>query len=309
MKMKTFLVFFLMLLPCYLCRAQKHSRNNDALLQAPYVESEEEMAVTQKPGTETEGGKEELELHSDIWAELRNLRDMVVEQKVELRHLTTRVAAAESQVEALQKEHIAMEVRMVIAERLAKELQMENDVQATELAATQEKLLTLQQKLTVSEGRVEELEKQQEGQKATVQELQNALQVSKVAFSASLLDSGEGNTSGSFVPLIYRNVFTNIGNHYNPNTGYFTAPVRGAYYFRFTGHVANIDSTMFLRLVKNGQSMVIIGDRPTTSTDAEDNASNGVVLQLEVADVVSVELNGDVWDDHLFQIYWACSKH
>uniref|UniRef100_A0A3Q3KP20 C1q domain-containing protein n=1 Tax=Monopterus albus TaxID=43700 RepID=A0A3Q3KP20_MONAL len=214
-----------MLLPCYLCRAQKHSRNNDALLQAPYVESEEEMAVTQKPGTETEGGKEELELHSDIWAELRNLRDMVVEQKVELRHLTTRVAAAESQVEALQKEHI----------------------------------------------------------------------VSKVAFSASLLDSGEGNTSGSFVPLIYRNVFTNIGNHYNPNTGYFTAPVRGAYYFRFTGHVANIDSTMFLRLVKNGQSMVIIGDRPTTSTD--DNASNGVVLQLEVADVVSVQISGDVWDD------------
>uniref|UniRef100_A0A3Q3KND4 C1q domain-containing protein n=1 Tax=Monopterus albus TaxID=43700 RepID=A0A3Q3KND4_MONAL len=165
-------------------------------------------------------------------------------------------------------------------------------VQATELAATQEKLLTLQQKLTVSEGRVEELEKQQEVKfiiKCVM--FLNFATVSKVAFSASLLDSGEGNTSGSFVPLIYRNVFTNIGNHYNPNTGYFTAPVRGAYYFRFTGHVANIDSTMFLRLVKNGQSMVIIGDH------AEDNASNGVVLQLEVADVVSVQISGDVWDD------------
>lgn len=47
-----------------------------------------------------------------------------------------------------------------------------------------------------------------------------SLKVRKVAFSASLLASGEGNTDNEdIVPLIYKNVFTNIGNHYNPNTG------------------------------------------------------------------------------------------
>lgn len=45
--------------------------------------------------------------------------------------------------------------------------------------------------------------------------------VVKVAFSASLLESGEGNIEygSEFATLIFRNVFTNTGNHYNPNTG------------------------------------------------------------------------------------------
>lgn len=80
-------------------------------------------------------------------------------------------------------------------------------------------------------------------------------------------------------------------------SGYFTAPVRGVYYFRFTGHIAHSESSMRLRLLKNGHLIVTSGDRHTTSIDPEDNASNGVVLQLEVGDVVSVQLSGTVWDD------------
>lgn len=79
--------------------------------------------------------------------------------------------------------------------------------------------------------------------------------------------------------------------------GYFTAPVRGVYYFRFTGHVAHTDAIMRLGIVKNGDLIVTSGDRQTTFQDPEDNASNGVVLQLEVGDVVSVKLVGSVWDD------------
>lgn len=45
-----------------------------------------------------------------------------------------------------------------------------------------------------------------------------------------------------------------------------------------------------MRLVKNGRVMVFIGDRPTTRTDAEENASNGVVLHIESGDVVSVQI-------------------
>lgn len=91
---------------CHLCRAQKHSSVNDILLEAPNVESREEKAQTQRPNTEAEeGGEQELVFQSDIWTELKNLRDMVVEQRVELRHLTARVTAAESLVESLQEEN------------------------------------------------------------------------------------------------------------------------------------------------------------------------------------------------------------
>lgn len=69
------------------------------------------------------------------------------------------------------------------------------------------------------------------------------------------------------------------------------------YYFRFTGHVAHSDANMRLGIFKNGHLIVTSGDRQTTSTDPEDNASNGVALQLEEGDVVSVQLNGIVWDD------------
>ncbi|XP_034733570.1 uncharacterized protein LOC117948162 [Etheostoma cragini] len=293
--MKTSLVFLLVHIFCHLCRSQKHGSDNDILLQAPNVESGEKKAPMQRPGIEAEGGEEELLLQSDIWAELRSLRDMVVEQKVELRHLTARVTTAESLVEALEKENSAMEARMTAVRMTV------YDLQSTELSVSQQKLSTLQERLTVNEGSVEELEKQQEGITAALQELQNANKVThSVAFSASLLASGDGNTSADtgYVPLIYKNVFTNIGHPYNPNTGFFTAPVRGVYYFRFTGHIAHSEIMMILRLVKNKHVLVTAADRHTTPTDAEDNASNGLVVQLEVGDVVSVQILGTVWDDH-----------
>ncbi|XP_034393955.1 complement C1q tumor necrosis factor-related protein 3-like [Cyclopterus lumpus] len=263
MKMKTSLVFLLVLTCCRLRGAQTRSSDND-------------VAQTPRPGTDADGGVQELVSNSDVWVELRSLRDMVVEQKVELRHLTNRVTAAESIVEALE---------------------IANTVQAADLAVAQQKLGTLQLTLTAGERRVEELEKQQEGHEAALQELQNSNKVGKVAFSASLLASGEGNTVGP--TLVYKNIFTNIGNHYNPTTGYFTAPVRGAYYFRFTGHVAHLSSYMAMSLEKNGHCVVMAADRHGTPEDREDGATNGVALQLEVGDVVSVQLKpgAAVWDD------------
>uniref|UniRef100_A0AAQ4PXM3 C1q domain-containing protein n=1 Tax=Gasterosteus aculeatus aculeatus TaxID=481459 RepID=A0AAQ4PXM3_GASAC len=164
------------------------------------------------PGAEPDVGEQGPLPLQDIWDELRELRDTVVEQKVELRYLTERVTAAESVVEAL--------------------------------------------------------------------EMANA--VGKVAFSASLLESGEGNTGSD--------VFVS-------SFGYFTAAVRALYYFSFTGHVAHTESGTLMRLVKNEDFIVASGDRRTTAEDPEDNVANGVVLQLEVGDVVSVQLSGEIWDD------------
>ncbi|KAG8002561.1 Complement C1q-like protein 3 [Nibea albiflora] len=269
--MKTSMVFLLVLIFCYLCRAQGHSRDNDILLQGVKNKAEE--------------GEQELERQTDIWTELTTLREMVAEQSVELRYLTDRVTAAENLVVRLQMENSAMEAKMTAAESMAEELQMENDAHNAELAVTHEKLISLQQRVTVGENHVAELERQH--------------QVRKLAFSVSLLASGEGNTEKDDVQLIYRNIITNTGNHYNPNTGsYFTAPVKGIYYFRFTGHIAHSEHfSMRMGLFKNSDRIVTSGDRATSSTDPEDNSSNGVVVQLEVGDVVSVQLSGQIWDD------------
>ncbi|TNN50028.1 hypothetical protein EYF80_039769 [Liparis tanakae] len=223
MKMKSSPVLLLVLMSCRLRGAETRGADDDA-------------AQTRRPGTDADGGAQELGSYSDIWVELRSLRDMVVEQKVELRHLTARVTAAES---------------------VAEELRVEND--AADLAVAERKLNDMQRRLAAGERRVEELQEQQE--------------VGKVAFSGSLLASGAGNTGGGET-LVYKNVFTNVGNHYNPSTGYFTAPVRGAYYFRFTGHQKHF-GVMMMRLQKNDEFIVTAADKPTTSQDHEDGATNG----------------------------------
>ncbi|ROI89221.1 Complement C1q-like protein 2 [Anabarilius grahami] len=102
------------------------------------------------------------------------------------------------------------------------------------------------------------------------------------------MESGDGYI-GPFsteITLTYRNVFTNIGNAYNPITGVFTAPLKGAYMFRVSvyghgGTGATVD------IYKNGERMVMAHDNQPQNVL---NSSNGVVLILEVGDVVYVTL-------------------
>uniref|UniRef100_A0A672LWL1 C1q domain-containing protein n=1 Tax=Sinocyclocheilus grahami TaxID=75366 RepID=A0A672LWL1_SINGR len=112
----------------------------------------------------------------------------------------------------------------------------------------------------------------------------------EIAFSAALMESGSGDI-GPFttdITLTYRKVFTNIGNAYNPITGIFTAPLKGAYMFSFAvyGH-ANPSTPSTVSIVKNGERVVVAhGHQDQYSV----NSSKGVVLILEVGDVVYVRL-------------------
>uniref|UniRef100_A0A673IC88 C1q domain-containing protein n=1 Tax=Sinocyclocheilus rhinocerous TaxID=307959 RepID=A0A673IC88_9TELE len=111
-----------------------------------------------------------------------------------------------------------------------------------------------------------------------------------IAFSAALMESGSGDV-GPFttdITLTYRNVFTNIGNAYNPITGIFTAPLKGAYMFNFSvyGHW-NPSTPSTVSIVKNEQRVVVAhGHQDQYAV----NSSKGVVLILEVGDVVYVRL-------------------
>ncbi|XP_029994813.1 complement C1q-like protein 4 [Sphaeramia orbicularis] len=133
---------------------------------------------------------------------------------------------------------------------------------------------------------------------AKVNKLENQLQVHQVAFSASLLVSGEETIGpyNDFVTLVYKNVVTNVGNAYNPNTGYFTAPVKGAYHFEFYIAVQGSRVTAAV-LVKNGSRTFGAYENIGSGLGS---ASNGITLVLEVGDVVGVHLweNQVIYDSH-----------
>ncbi|KAI2667746.1 Complement C1q-like protein 4 [Labeo rohita] len=149
------------------------------------------------------------------------------------------------------------------------------------------------EKLKNMDERIQKLEEMNEALKTTVQDSQNKLKSlqkenegnKKVVFSAGLLESGTGNIGpiNTKKTLIYKKVFSNIGGAYDPNTGIFTAPRKGAYYFRFYGHCQS-GTTMAVSLLKNGQTQCSLHSWKPTSNS---NASNGVVLTLETAKKVA----------------------
>uniref|UniRef100_A0A3B3USM6 Cerebellin-1-like n=1 Tax=Poecilia latipinna TaxID=48699 RepID=A0A3B3USM6_9TELE len=115
----------------------------------------------------------------------------------------------------------------------------------------------------------------------------------RVAFSAALIESQTWTSVGPFDryhTLAFKKVITNIGNAYNPETGIFTAPVKGLYYFRFTGVVGSTGK-LNAGLKKNGENIVAIYHKAGTQA----SASNGVALELQEGDRVFVQ----IWENDL----------
>uniref|UniRef100_UPI00358F77FD complement C1q-like protein 3 n=1 Tax=Myxine glutinosa TaxID=7769 RepID=UPI00358F77FD len=108
----------------------------------------------------------------------------------------------------------------------------------------------------------------------------------KVAFYAGLHNPHEGNEV-----LKFDDVVTNLGNHYNPNSGKFSSPISGIYFFTYHVLMRGGDGTsMWADLWKNGQVRA-----SAIAQDADQNydyASNSVVLHLDAGDEVYVKLDG-----------------
>ncbi|XP_050977661.1 uncharacterized protein LOC127172440 [Labeo rohita] len=214
----------------------------------------------------------------DIHAALRELTATVTEQKANIRALETRLREQQTFIlEELNRKTDALEMRL----------------RDTEKAAEQQTFI------------LEELNKKTDDisnlTQSQVEELRKENRDREIAFSTSLMQSGSGHV-GPFttdITLTYKNVYTNVGNAYNPITGIFTAPLKGAYWFSFS--VAGVNSeASTASIMKNGQRVVTAHAHQSQGVL---NSSKGVVLILEVGDVVYVNL----WSGR--RIYDESNKH
>ncbi|XP_063072307.1 complement C1q-like protein 2 [Engraulis encrasicolus] len=141
---------------------------------------------------------------------------------------------------------------------------------------------------------------QQELEKA-VSTLKNELEEQRkreqVAFGASL--GPRGGYTGPFngvVTLVYSVVFTNAGEAYNPTTGIFTAPMKGVYYFSFSGYNYSTRD-MGLLLWKNAVHMVMAHNHGQSwvSGSRWESGSNSITLVLQKGDQVYMRLRASSW--------------
>ncbi|XP_076868077.1 cerebellin 11 [Brachyhypopomus gauderio] len=127
-------------------------------------------------------------------------------------------------------------------------------------------------------------------QKALVQNVQRQIAGSpKVAFTASMT-SNKNLHRGLFTSetkLIFDKVLTNVGDAYNPKTGVFTAPVKGIYYFRYSGNAFS-SRDMGLSIFKGNSRFV--SSYEYSSGEQNDNVANGAIMQLEAGEEVYMQL-------------------
>uniref|UniRef100_A0A3P8RQ92 C1q domain-containing protein n=1 Tax=Amphiprion percula TaxID=161767 RepID=A0A3P8RQ92_AMPPE len=149
--------------------------------------------------------------------------------------------------------------------------------------STSEPNIAMVQKLEALEATVRALEETVRPLEATVKDLE-------VAFSAALPDGNIG-PANFLHSLVYNRVMSNIGGHYSPATGFFTAPVRGVYYFTFTFFCwAQSQQTCGGSLYHNGNKMT---SWYGFSRSNPSSGSNNAILLLQAGDHVNVCLWAD----------------
>ncbi|XP_056910470.1 caprin-2-like [Takifugu flavidus] len=150
----------------------------------------------------------------------------------------------------------------------------------TELGELEKQNADLQTRLSSSEGELVNV-------KARLDNLEQNGATPKVAFYTALSNAGNIGPFNTDIPLKYQKVFTNIGQAYNSNTGYFTAPVKGAYYFQFTlAGFQSFDTGVYV--MKNGQ--IFMYNVEYKRTYNPEYITNSLILELQPGDTVSLVL-------------------
>ncbi|XP_076120638.1 cerebellin-1-like [Alosa pseudoharengus] len=213
-----------------------------------------------------------VELRVLLTVSMNDLEKMEAEndaQRTELVLLKSRLAATETEVEHVKEDTAAQEARLSASETEVEDMKMEVKNLTMANAAQETRLST-------SETEVENLK------------METAItEQPKVAFSAGL-GSGYIVSGNTELNLVFTKIITNVGQAYSSTTGFFTAPVRGVYYFRFTVRDSLDSHYMTIMMYKNGERIIYLAEYDEDRY--ETYLSSGVTLQLEVGDVVNMRL-------------------
>uniref|UniRef100_A0A8C6ML04 Trichohyalin-like n=1 Tax=Nothobranchius furzeri TaxID=105023 RepID=A0A8C6ML04_NOTFU len=313
LKTKMHILFTLLLLICSLNEAQLHLQPDN-----------ETNSYLKPAGSHVEAGnpsEHQQTCTQDISAVLREMSASLAGLKVEVKYLQKENEAKTRELELLKQQDQEKTKELELQKSVLDNLKQQDQAKTKELELQRRELDKLKQQdqankkeLELQKRELDKLKQQDqahEGELITikasanitenqVEALRREGEVKQVAFSASLMDSGEGDI-GPFnaqTPLVFRRIVTNIGNAYNPNTGFFIAPVRGVYHFEFYiqggGHGSHSSGAV---LFKNGEHIFIAYEHQSTH---HANAANGVTLLLEVGDVVFLRQwqNSRIYDSH-----------
>ncbi|CAL1582882.1 unnamed protein product [Knipowitschia caucasica] len=222
---------------------------------------------------------------SDIDSVLRQMSAALSAQQVEINHMQEGIRQLKEENRHLLQENQENKVEI-------RQLQEENQAMRTEV----DSLLNNDK---AQEAALERLQTSSSVTEHKVEALTHDKTVWQVAFSAALVDF----RSQSFGPddtdttLVYKHVVANIGNAYNPQTGIFTAPVRGVYHFHV--HIFELfggSHYAIVSLVKNGTKMVTAWE---VHSSGHGSSSNSMSVLLEAGDEVYVVLwrSARIFDD------------
>lgn len=228
-------------------------------------------------GETTPDLSEEVKALSGVVAELKgqlgNMETSVEEMKAEL-------TAAKTQVEALQKE--TSELKSLTPRVTANE---------SKAVALETQSADLQNRLSASEKQLLEF-----GARMDQLETQVANKTD-VAFFAGLSDVGELGPFNTDVTLTFSHVLTNVGGGYRASTGFFTAPVKGVYYFQFTA-ASRSAGTSGIFVMKNNK--IIMYNLEGKQHWGLNYITNSLFLELNAGDEISLRLPSQttIYDDY-----------
>ncbi|XP_038126119.1 uncharacterized protein LOC119773265 [Cyprinodon tularosa] len=240
----------------------------------------------------------------DIHAVLRQMSASLAGLKVGMGFLQRDNEAQATKTRELEQQYQGQSAKIQELEQQKSELQQQYQVQAAKIKELELQMIEMDKLKLQFEAQGNELMEIKSRTNITqkkVEFLNREREVQRVAFSASLMASGGGDIGpfNAYTSLIFKNVVSNIGNAYNPNTGFFTAPVRGAYHFNYHiyghGHSSHGSGAV---LVKNGEYIFMAYEHQTTLGA---NSANSVTLLLEAGDVVYLlqRAHTRIFDDQL----------